>query len=142
VNDEARGAVVDALALFLQAKRDLELTFSAGSASEIVSAVLKGQKTREGHTLNGLEYFVHGIGYTVVMSSGGNIHFDSGDRGEGDVFSAHDIQFFLETSGRNPVPAIDEIKSVLNDLNSSGILSRYGNRFGVHDPSHLIRSDG
>ncbi len=94
MNDEARGAVVDALALFLQAKKDIELTFSVGSAAEIVSAVLKGRKAREGRTLSGREYFVHGIGYTVVMPSGGNVHFDSGDRGEGDVFSVHDVRFF------------------------------------------------
>lgn len=137
---EAKGAVVDALALFLQAKKDIELTFSVESAAEIVSAVLKGRKAREGRTLNGLEYFVHGIGYTVVMPSGGNVHFDSGDRGEGDVFSAHDIQLFLETSGHVPVPAIEEVKSTLSDLHSSGMLLRFGNRFGVHDPSLFVRS--
>jgi hypothetical protein len=137
VND-IREAVVGALAAFVLAKSAIELTFDATSATEIVSAVLKGQKAREGRCVNGLEYFVHGIGYTVVTPSGGQVHYDSGDAGEGDVFSANDIRFFLETSQHMPVPAIDDIKRILNDLRSSGIVLQFRNRFGIQDPSFFV----
>jgi hypothetical protein len=134
VTDETREAVAGALAVFAQAKQDIELTFSAGSAADIVSAVLKGRQDRQGRTLNGLEYFVHGIGYTVVVPAGGQVHVDSGDPGEGDVFSAYDIRLFLESSGHAPLPTIDDIRLVLNGLHSKGALMRFRNRFGIRNP--------
>jgi hypothetical protein len=142
VTDETREAVTGALVSFVQAKLDIELTFAVASAADIVSAVLKGRKACEGRTLNGLEYFVHGIGYTVVVSSEGHVHFDSGDPGEGDVFSAYDILLFMETSGHLPLPAIEGVKSVLNDLSSEGALMRFRNRFGIRNPSLLVRTSG
>ncbi len=142
MTDDTREAVTDALASFAQAKRDIELTFSVGSAADIVSAVLKGRKAREGSTLSGLEYFVHGIGYTVVVPSGGQVHFDSGGHGEGDVFSAYDIQLFLETSGRAQLPTIEGIRTILNDLHSNRMITRFGNRFGIRNPSTFVPTSG
>jgi hypothetical protein len=59
------------------------------------------------------------------------VHFDSGGADEGDVFSAYDIVFFIETSGHAPPPAVEDVKSVLEYLTSEGMLTQYGNRFGV-----------
>lgn len=133
VTDRAREAVMDALASFVQAKRDIELTFAAGSTEEIVSAVLKGRKAREGRTLGRLDYFVHGVGYTVVVPSGGQVHFDAGELGQGDVFSAYDIKVFLETSGNASQPDVESIKQVLMDLHSAEMLVRFGSRFGIRN---------
>lgn len=142
VTDETREAVTDVLASFVQAKQDIERTFGLASAADLVAAVLKGRKARVGRTLDGLEYFVHGIGYTVVVPSGGQAHFDSGDHGEGDVFSAYDILLFMETSGHVPLPPVDGVKAVLNDLSSEGKLMRFGNRYGIRNPSLLLRTNG
>jgi hypothetical protein len=130
------------LASFVQAKQDIERTFAVASAADVVSAVLKGRKAREGRTLNGLEYFVHGIGYTVVVQSGGQVHFDSGDTGHGDVFSAHDVLLFMETSGDIQLPAVAAVKSALNDLSSEGALMRFGNRYSVRNPSLFVPTGG
>ncbi|MDG4770308.1 hypothetical protein [Solwaraspora sp. WMMD792] len=139
---EVREAVVRVLASFVQAKQEIERTFAVASAADIVSAVLRGRNAREGRTLSGLEYFVHGIGYTVVVQSGGQAHFDSGDTGQGDVFSAHDVLLFMETSGHMQLPAVSAVKSVLNDLSSEGALMRFGNRYGVQNPSLLVPTGG
>ncbi len=131
MNSEARDAVLAALASFAQAKAAMEETFRVRSAAEVVSAVLRGRMPREGHCLNGLEYFVHGIGYTVVTASGGQVHFDSGDEVSTDVFSVHDIRAFLETSGYEYVPTIEDVRDALSQLELLGKVRRYGRRFAI-----------
>ena len=96
MNSTVRDRVTAALASFAEAKAAIESPFDVMSAAEIVSAVLQGRMPREGRCVNGLEYFVHGVGYTIMIDSGGQVHFDGGDGGIGDVFSAYDIQEFLK----------------------------------------------
>jgi hypothetical protein len=86
---------------------------------------------REGHLANGSGYFVHGVGYTVVTESGGEVHLDAGDNGAEDVFSVHDIHAFLETSGCDNVPTIETIRDSLNQLEAAGKILREGRRFSI-----------
>lgn len=85
----------EALRCFVQASAAVKATFHADSASGIVAAVLQGERARNGVCDNGWEYFVHGVGYTVVVPSGGQVHFDGSV--QGDFFTAYDMSFFSET---------------------------------------------
>jgi hypothetical protein len=81
---------------FTKASAAIRATFSADSAPQIVAAVLKGEMPRNGTCINGWDYYVHGVGFTVVLPSGGQVHFDGS--AYGDFFTIHDVTFFLETS--------------------------------------------
>jgi hypothetical protein len=106
----------------MEARAAMEATFGVTGAPAIVSAVLKGVRPRTGRCLNGLEYFVHGIGYTVVFPSGGQAHIDGGPTG--DIFSVYDLSFFLETLDDDPVPSSEALTVELDALVSAGELSQ------------------
>jgi hypothetical protein len=93
VNSEDLEQVLES---FSQAYAAILDTFRADSAPQIVSAVLKGEMPRNGSCINGWAYYVHGIGFTVVLPSGGQVHFDGSE--QGDFFTVYDISFFLETA--------------------------------------------
>jgi len=110
-----------ALDAYRMARSQMEHDFNAESTSTIISQVNRGEKPREGTLSNGLEYFVHGIGYTVTLPSGGQVHIDSAP--EGDSFSVYDLQLFIETSGEEPVPGISAIADTCNEKVRDGELS-------------------
>jgi hypothetical protein len=121
------GDVIEAaLASFAEAKAAIEETFCVVGAPEIVSAVLAGSRPRQGLCAGGLEYFVHGIGYTVVFPDGGQIHID-GDASGDDVFSCYDMSFFLESSSKASLSA-REIQDLLDELVGSDRLRRAGSK--------------
>lgn len=92
----------------------IETTFGLDSASEIVSAVLRGCGSRNGNCDNGWEYFVHGFGYTVVLPTGGQVHFDGSN--EGDFFTKYDLAFFLESDERFKDPDDPAVGKMIADM--------------------------
>lgn len=110
----------EVIRVFSEARSKIEATFGRQSSEGIVSAVLRGEKPREGVVATGEEYFVHGIGYTVVLQNGGQVHLDSWEGG--DILSIYDIQRFLVTSQADPVPDIDNITSACEDMCLEGLL--------------------
>lgn len=123
---EVDAAVQTVLVAFKAAKEAIETTFGVAGAPAVVGLVLKGFKPREGVCLNGLEYSVHGIGYTVVFPDEGQAHIDGSV--DGDLFSVHDVSFFLESSGVDPVPDIEVLEVELEKLLRSGSLHKAGAR--------------
>jgi hypothetical protein len=107
--------VGDAVSKFLHARDCLEETFGVRGASKVVADVLGGERERSGSCVGGLEYLVHGIGYTVVQPDGGQLHIDAG-KDDRDVITVYDIQLFLETASPGvevDVAEIEECCSVL-----------------------------
>lgn len=135
MQSEVRQAVLAALNSFLQAKAAIERTFAAGSAPEIVAAVLQGRMPRQGRCDNGLEYFVHGVGYTVVTDSGGPVHIDGTEAG--DVVSVYDLRAFFESAEIDHVPNVEDIRIACNELRSEGILHEVGRRYSISDEGVL-----
>jgi len=113
--------VSSALDAFRMARSQMEDAFHADSTSAIISAVNRGEKPRRGKLPDGLEYFVHGIGYTVSLPSGGEIHIDSAPGG--DSFSVYDIQQFVETSGEERDLDTSAIANVCEGKARSGELT-------------------
>jgi hypothetical protein len=109
---------------FSAASAAIKVTFNAESAPEIVSAVLKGRKPRNGVCDNGWEYYVHGVGFTVVLPSGGQAHFDGSK--QGDFFTAHDIAFFLETAEGFDEISLQAIQSSCETMCERGIIRCLG----------------
>lgn len=107
-------------AVFAEAKGAIEATFAAQSAPEIVRSVLRGDQPREGVCLNGLEYLVHGVGYTVVLPSEGHVHFDGS--AEGDFFTQDDVALFLTTAELCDSPDPSEVAGHLDALCIEGSL--------------------
>jgi hypothetical protein len=112
------------IASFAEAKEAIEAEFGLAGAPAIVQSVLKGAVPRQGKLRDGSEYFVHGIGYTVVSSGEGQVHIDGSDLG--DLFSVHDLYFYMETSRIDPVPGIEELEAVLEGMAESGKLRKAG----------------
>jgi hypothetical protein len=119
-------SVSQALDAYQMARSQMEASFNLNSTRAIVSAVNRGDKPRQGRLSNGLEYSVHGIGYTVTLPSGGEIHIDSAP--DGDSFSVYDIRQFIETSGEERVPDIFEITNVFKQKVRNGELSAISER--------------
>ncbi|MEU9122471.1 hypothetical protein AB0C96_21860 [Streptomyces sp. NPDC048506] len=93
---------------FREAKKAIEETFNASSAPEIVAAVLRHDLPRDGVCANGFSYSVHGIGYTVTLPDGGQVHLD-GSR-DGDFFKVYGLAFYLESSSKFEEMDISAIK--------------------------------
>lgn len=110
-----------ALASFVEARAALEETFGVAGAPSIVQEVLSGHQPREGRCRNGLEYFVHGIGYTVVLADGCPAHIDGSDHG--DVFTAYDVRSFLSECIEEP-PPVEIVNAELGELETAGALRR------------------
>ncbi|MEV8636329.1 hypothetical protein AB0395_32215 [Streptosporangium sp. NPDC051023] len=121
---QGRDVIEAALASFAEAKAAIEETFGVVGAPEIVNAVLAGSRPRQGRCTNGLEYFVHGIGYTVVFPDDAQVHIDGDESGD-DVFSLYDMLFFLENSGKTS-PSAREVQDLLDELVASDQLRRAG----------------
>jgi hypothetical protein len=113
-------SVREVVHIFREARLRIEATFGRESAKDIVSAVVQGAKPRERFITGGEEYFVHGIGYTVVLPNGGQVHLDSSRNG--DILSVYDIQQFFTTSLVEAAPGIDEITSSCDELCMEGLL--------------------
>ncbi|GAB3900338.1 DUF6896 domain-containing protein [Kibdelosporangium lantanae] len=120
MSPKLRDAVEIALLSFAAGKASIEETFGVRGANQVVRAVLTGSRPRRGRCLDGREYFIHGIGYTVVFFDDGQVHID-GDVDDNDVFSSYDVSFFLKTSGIETV-SDREIRPLLDDLVDSGRL--------------------
>jgi hypothetical protein len=112
------------IASFSEAKEAMEAEFGLVGAPAIVHSVLKGAVPREGKLRDGSEYFVHGIGYTVVSSGAGQAHIDGSNIG--DLFSVYDLSFYMETSGVDPVPDIEDLEAVLEGMAECGKLQKAG----------------
>jgi hypothetical protein len=110
-----------ALDAYRMARSEMEGAFNTNSTTSIISAVNRGERSRQGALSNDLEYFVHGIGYTVTLPSGGQVHIDSAP--DGDSFSVYDIQQYIETSGEGRAPDISVIASVCEEKVRNGELS-------------------
>jgi hypothetical protein len=113
-------SVSRALDVFRMARSQMEGAFNANSTRAIISAVHRGEKPRQGTLPDGLEYFVHGIGYTIALPSGGQIHIDSAP--DGDSLSVYDIQQFIETSAEERAPDISAIATVCEEKVRKGEL--------------------
>ena len=121
-----RQLVQATIASLASAREAIEGEFGLVGAPAIVHSVLKGLVPRQGQLSGGSEYFVHGIGYTVVFPNEGPAHIDGSNLG--DLFSVYDLSFYLETSGIDPVPDIEELEAVLDDMVESGALRKAGPR--------------
>ena len=119
----ARQLVQASIAAFASAKAAMEAQFGLVGAPAIVRSVLKGMVPRQGKLRDGSEYFVHGIGYTVVFSDEGQAHIDED---LGDLFSVYDLSLHMQTSGVGPVPGIEELEAVLEVMTESGNLRKGG----------------
>jgi hypothetical protein len=116
---DVRESVRQALNDFSAAKAMIENHFQAGSAAEIVAAVLKGTHPRAGDLSEGATYFVHGTGYTVTLPPERLVHIDSGD--QGDVFSVYDLQHYLaDAEGDDAAPELAALTEELNALVTQG----------------------
>ncbi len=100
----------------------MESTFGVASASAVVRKVVTHDRPRCGHCDNGLKYFVHGIGYSVVFPSGATAHIDSGPHG--DCFSVYDIAGFLNDDRLGIEVSVAEVTTACEDLVVSGVLRR------------------
>lgn len=105
---------------FTQARDAIMSTFQATSCPEIVTAVLKEEMPRNGTCLNGWEYNVHGVGFTVTLPSEAQVHFDGSN--QGDYFTDYDIQFFIETSEMLNEVSLPEVVESLNNLSDQNII--------------------
>ncbi|MGY0234419.1 DUF6896 domain-containing protein [Longispora urticae] len=128
-------AVVEcALDSFRKAREHIFEAFGKPSASELVSAVLAGEIPRRGKLPNGLEYFVHGIGYTVVLGTGSHVHVDASEMG--DSFSVYDIDFFFKSDDAEIIaPELLTITEICDRLVIGGTLGKVGERHYVLDPN-------
>lgn len=113
-----------ALACFARARVAMRDSFGVNSAPEIVTVVLQGQRPRSGFCINGWEYFVHGVGYTVVLPSGGQVHFDGS--AEGDFFTTYDVAFFTETDAQFDELDVATIRAGCEDMAERGFVCRLG----------------
>jgi hypothetical protein len=113
--------IQSAVATFLQVRGLIADSLGSASATALVSAVLSGAVARRGTCKNGWEYFVHGVGYTVVTAAGGQVHIDGSDAG--DVFSVYDIRFYLDGIGC-AVPSVDMIRRECDRLEASRSIER------------------
>jgi hypothetical protein len=111
--------VRSAVDAFYQARAVMADGFSVQSASAVVSAVLDGSKPRKGKCVNGWDYFVHGVGYTVVLPSEAQLHIDAGK--STDVISLYDIRFYLESLGCD-VPELADLRGQCEALVREGVL--------------------
>jgi hypothetical protein len=111
--------VRSAVEAFYQARAVMMEDFGAHRASEVVSAVLNGSKPRQGSCVNGWGYFVHGVGYTVVLPYEAQLHIDAGDNA--DVISVFDLRFYLEGVGCGAVE-LAVIREQCDALVSEGLL--------------------
>ncbi len=98
------------------------MTISTGcpDARAVVRRVLDRDLPRQGTLDNGLEYDVHGIGYSVVMPSEAQVLIDAGD--VADVFSAYDIEMYLDFAedGLLPKLSIEQVVAALTELSAEG----------------------
>ncbi|MEV7382057.1 DUF6896 domain-containing protein [Streptomyces lydicus] len=115
-----RSQLTEALNDFRNAKRAIEETFGASGAPEIVSAVLSHRLPRSGTCSNGFEYSVHGIGYTVTLPDGGEVHLD-GSR-QGDCFTPYDLELYFETSSKFEEMDVEDIERECSLMTRKGVL--------------------
>lgn len=114
-------AVSSAVAEFVNVRKLMADSFGVASAPALVSAVLSGKMERRGACVNGWQYLIHGVGYTVVTAGGGQVHIDGSD--VGDVFTLYDIRSYLDSIGCT-VPGLDVIRQECDRLASCQILER------------------
>jgi hypothetical protein len=131
--DDLEQVVTPALDGFRVGKRAMEQHFGVSSTSGIVEAVLQGGMPRQGQTGDGLEYFVHGVGYTVTLPDGGEVHIDA-ERSGGDCFKVYDVCQYLETSGRIETCDIEQVRAVLAQQVAGGELRTAGQGYYVLVP--------
>ena len=102
-------------------------TFGARSAADVVSAVVEGRMPREGENVDGSKYYVHGVGYTVILRGEGEVHLDGGS-GD-DVFSVYDVLNYFESLNLSGMPTLGEIRAALDNMAAAGLVEVVNNRF-------------
>lgn len=111
------------LRAFDGARHAVRDTLTLGSARAVTAAVVAGEIPQEGDLADGAEYYWHGIGYTVVLAGGGQIHVDAAPSGDADLVTVHDIHWFLESSGM-PAPSVDALDAACIRMCEEGLLDR------------------
>lgn len=114
---EMTRAVIDS---FTEARNSIMSTFRATSCPDIVTAARKREIPRNGTCLNGWEYSIHGVGFTVTLPPKGQAHFDGSN--QGDYFTDYDVQFFIETSELLNEAGLAEVVESLNNLSDQKII--------------------
>lgn len=118
--DERVSAALDS---FREAKRIMD-DFSGGTtATDLVKAVHENRIDRNGRTPAGHEYAVHGIGYTVTLGNGGDVHLDGSQAGE-DCFKVYDVIRYLDTAEGPDAPAVAAVVPLLEERVERGELGK------------------
>lgn len=134
MDDAVYAEVSGAIDGLLDARRLVADVFGVSSASSLVRRVLDGEVPRQGHFPNGLEYFVHGVGYTVVFDDGAQAHLDACDGDGGDCFTVYDVRGFLQDKCEQ-VPSLESIREVCDEWVARGQLGVSGTAtYMVLDP--------
>ncbi|NIL58212.1 DUF6896 domain-containing protein [Salinispora arenicola] len=125
MDDAVFAEVSGAIDGLLDARRLVADVFGVSSASSLVRRVLDGEIHRQGHFPNGLEYFVHGVGYTVVFDNGAQAHLDACDGDGGDCFTVYDARGFLQDTSER-VPSLESVREVCDEWVARGQLGMSG----------------
>lgn len=127
MDDAVFAEVSGAIDGLLDARRLVADVFGVSSASSLVRRVLDGEIHRQGHLPNGLEYFVHGVGYTVVFDNGAQAHLDAcdSDSDGGDCFTVYDVRGFLQDTSER-VPSLESVREVCDEWVARGQLGMSG----------------
>ena len=88
----------DVLAAWRGARHEMEMLLGVATAGAVVEGMHRGAWPRRGTLPDGVAYFGRGIGYTVVLPDGGQVHLDASDGG--DSFTVSDLMMFFRTSQR------------------------------------------
>lgn len=115
-----RQAVRHAVSEFTAAKAAMHESFGIDNAGDIAAAARQGGMPAKGMCANDLEYFTHGIGYTVVHPNSAQVHIDAGSTG--DVFTAHDLEFYLADAYPQLDYDVAAIKEECYQLLTQGLL--------------------
>ena len=134
MDDAVVADISGAIDRLLGARRLVADAFGVTSASGLVRRVRDGEIPRHGRLPNGMEYLVHGIGYTVVYNDGRGAHLDACDGGAGDCFKAYDVRQILQDICVQ-VPSLELIRQVCDDWVARGRLGTSGEAtYMVVDP--------
>ncbi|MGC4810921.1 DUF6896 domain-containing protein [Micromonospora sp. DT228] len=117
--DNNLGEVIDA---FFEARRIISRCLGVASAAELVAAVLNGSVPRNGHCQDGVEYMVHGVGYTVTFSNDAQAHIDASGA-QRDCFKLYDLRFYLDEI-TDDIPSLEALSTACDGYAQKGALRR------------------
>lgn len=113
----------EVLADYRLARHEMRMFLGVDSAGAVVDGMHRGAWPRRGSLPDGLRYIVHGIGYTVVMPSGGLVHLDAADGG--DSLTVSELAMSFRTLDDDP-PTPEELEQALTQIAREGGLHRLG----------------